>query len=76
MALHLCASAGQKNGIGALRKCKSDASDASDASDGGGRGGGVNPMHRTHRILMRAIGWVAVKIFLTSGVHASAGSYC
>ena len=32
MALHLCASAGQKNGIGALRKCKSDASDASDAS--------------------------------------------
>ena len=42
----------------------------------GGSGGGGNPMHRTHRILMRAIGWVAVKIFLTSGVHAGAGSYC
>ena len=33
MALHLCASAGQKTGFGALRKCKSDASDASNASD-------------------------------------------
>ena len=32
MALHLCASAGQKTGFGALRKCESDASDASDAS--------------------------------------------
>ena len=32
VALHLCASAGQKTGFGALRKCKSDASDASDAS--------------------------------------------
>ena len=31
MALHLCASAGQKTGFGALRKCASDASDASDA---------------------------------------------
>ena len=50
MALHLCASAGQKTGFGALRKCKSDASDESDASDasyiqsqcvGGGLGGGV-----------------------------------
>ena len=43
---------------------------------GGGLGGGGNPMHRTHLILMRAIGWVAVKIFLTSGVPAGAGSYC
>ena len=46
---------------------------------GGGPGGGGNPMHRTHRILMRAIGWsgwVAVKLFLTSGVPAGAGSYC
>ena len=50
MALHLCASAGQKTGFGALRKCKSDASDASDVSDAsyiqsqcvwGGSGGGV-----------------------------------
>ena len=32
MALHLCASAGQKTGFGALRKCKSD--DDDDDGDG------------------------------------------
>ena len=31
VAIHLCASAGQKTGLGALRKYKSDASDAPDA---------------------------------------------
>ena len=31
-------------------------------------------MQRVHRIWMMAIGWVAVKIFLMSGVHAGAGS--
>ena len=52
------------------------ADDDDDDECGGGSGGGGNPMHRTHRILMRAIGWVAVKICLTSGVPAGAGSYC
>ena len=40
----------------------------------GGSGGGGNPMHRTHRIWMMAIGWVAVKIFWTSGVYAGVGA--
>ena len=33
VALHLCASAGQKTGFGAQMKCKSDASDEPDVSD-------------------------------------------